>query len=95
MVDDATRSAKLRNSFESLALEREVGTILDVVWHAERATFRGAVEKHENGQSFVFHLVDGDRRWHDFDRDKSNAPSQLSNRRPTRLHGCAAPKWAT
>ena len=63
-------------------LEWEVGTVLDVFWKAEEATFRGFVEEvdvdkngavvyDDNGavHVLVYYPVDNTHRWHNFDRD--------------------------
>ena len=50
-------------------LEREVGTVLDVHWSAEAATFRGSVEGAEDGMVLVHYPCDRKRVWHDFGQD--------------------------
>ena len=52
------------------ALVREVGTILDVLWQGEGATYRGNVEKVEGVMTLVYYPCDGSRKWHDFQKDK-------------------------
>lgn len=49
-------------------LEREVGTVLDVLWKAEDATYRGSVER-VAGKVLVYYAEDGTRQWHDFGKD--------------------------
>ena len=50
-------------------LEREVGTILDVLWSAVPATYRSSVERAEDGLVLVFYPCDRTRKWHDFGQD--------------------------
>jgi hypothetical protein len=53
----------------SVALEREVGTVLDVHWSGEGMTYRGQVEKYDDGMVLLFYPCDKKRKWHDFCAD--------------------------
>jgi len=70
-ADGGVTEAPLVSSGGSAAggLEREVGTILDVHWSAVPATYRGSVERAEDGLVLVFYPCDRTRKWHDFGQD--------------------------
>jgi hypothetical protein len=70
-TDGGVTEASLVSSGGAAAgrLEREVGTVLDVLWSAEAATFRGSVERAEDGMVLVYYASDRTRVWHDFGQD--------------------------
>jgi hypothetical protein len=70
-ADGGVTEASLVSSGGAAAggLEREAGTVLDVHWSAEAATFRGSVERAEDGMVLVYYPCDRKRVWHNFGQD--------------------------
>ena len=53
-----------------VALEREVGTVLDIHWSAEGTTYRGSVVRVDPDSVLVHYPCDRTPVWHDFDKDE-------------------------
>ena len=60
---------QLHDFTSTCGLEREVGTVLDVLWSAEAATYRGIVERLVDNMILVYYPCDRKRVWHNFGQD--------------------------